>query len=285
MYNTGTWYKLTNIRRMQFLLGMMLTLASIVLFLAVPAVATEVTRWAEPGDIGIRLTPLIGVITAGEPLLARVEIVNQTDKQLHLSMGNSLGSTTYFEVRNSKGEMVAATPKPQEGGMAGLLELNAGQVRTFTWIISALYEFREPGNYTLHVQQLVPRQDQPVVLAEDRAPVTVLPFDAAKLKARCDQLLDLRSIEEKTPYSDLAVGTRTRAIYSVRDDIVLTHLERIAREWAGPYAVRAMRRLGTEKALKLVNQLAAEEGKTVEVARAALTMRLEPRNIVWDMGR
>ncbi|MBI2842400.1 MAG: hypothetical protein HYX78_03280 [Armatimonadetes bacterium] len=229
------------------------------------------------------MEPKDGVITAGEPVLARVEIVNESGEDLTLMTGNSSAATTYFEVRAESGKVVAATPRPQlnESGIQGAPRFPAGAIRTNVWIISALYDFQQPGLYQILVQQLERTEGLPI-MAEAASTVRVLPFDAAKLKARCEELS--KPMREGTSYGDLDVSKRSKALLAVRHDIVLPYLEWLAKEWADAYAIRAMRRLGTDQAQRLVNELAAREDRVGVAAQRALQMSIERQSLLWDMG-
>jgi hypothetical protein len=146
-------------------------------------------------------------------------------------------------------------------------------------IITGLYQFREPGEYTVLAQQLELSPQFPV-LAEDRGRVKVLPFDSSRLERRCEELFGAlrKGTSDRT---DLPMGARTKALYSVGHDAVLPYLDWMARTWQDRYAVRSMLRIGTERAMKLVNALAARKDRAGEAARQALKMRLEPS--FWDI--
>ena len=241
---------------------------------------------AKVGDISLSVTLLTkdGTITAGEPLLARIEIANLSGHNIQHSMGNDLWKTTCLEVRDQEGKLVAGTPRPpyREGGWAGWRRLRTGETSSKVWVVTSLYQFEEPGTYTVRVQELDHSEDLPVI-AEDTTTVRVLPLDASRLEARCEEIFQpmRKGGCSKTGIPD---SVRVHALYSVSHDVVLPYLDWMARKWDDRYACRAIRRVGTEKAQTLISTLAAREDKVGVAARQALDMPLRSRNIFWAMG-
>lgn len=242
-------------------------------------------RLAQRGDISLSVTLLSkdGTLSAYEPLLARIEWLNQTKETILLLIGTGRALATHLEVRNSDGETVAAMPRPQPSrtGGSGAWRLKPGEVRTGTWVITGLYQFRQPGEYTIRLELLEWVKELPV-LAQAGASIRVVPFDASRLEARCEELFQpLRGYSSSK--TNIPTSARTKALYSVRHDIVLPYLDWIARERHSSYACLAMRRIGTERARELLGTLAARDNEAGEVARKALKMDLEStvRDVVW----
>jgi hypothetical protein len=124
-----------------------------------------------------------------------VALVNRSDGAGRLSMGNSGGSTTCLEVLDANGKIIAATPKRHISvdDMSGLKEFAPGETYVQFWVISGLSDFRLPGDYTVRVQQFDDRQMLPdsgslILMSEHTAALRVLPYDPARLKARCEEL-------------------------------------------------------------------------------------------------
>jgi len=238
-------------------------------------------RLAQPGDLSLAVS-VVGsdsTITAHEPVTVRVEITNRATEDLTLRLASDL--TTQVEVFDAKRTLVAATPKMNLPLHTLFLSprLAAGAVNVQFLVVSGLYDFARPGAYSIRVKQLeLSREMQ--VLAEGAASLGVLPFNQARLEARCAEIL--RSVQRgPSGASALPFHTGVTALYSVRHDAVLPCLDWLAREWTDRYAVLAMRRIGTERAMKLVNALAARKDRVGEEARRGLKMRLEPS--FWDI--
>ncbi len=247
-------------------------------------------RWVRAGDITLNLELLTrdGTISAGEPLLGRIQRTNQSGQHIHLLLGSSRGKITYLTVRDGDGELVAAMPRatclpqimcPQEylGGMSW----RPGENRSEVWVITGWYQFQEAGEYTVHVQLLDRAKEGLPVISEDRASVRVTPFDGSRLEARCDEIFQplRKGMSSRT---DVPMVARVKALYSVRNDIVLPYLDWIARQWPNPYTCDAIRRIGTERAEKLLDALAAREDRVgKEVRKGAKRTRREP--MVWDV--
>jgi len=74
---------------------------------------------------------------------------------------------------------------------------------------------------------------------------------------------------------------RVKALRSVRHDIVLPYLDWIACQWADAETCKAIRRIGTDRALELLDTLAARDDRVGEAARKSMTMPLEVT--MWDV--
>lgn len=265
------------------------TLLSIWCLSASPIMCADAWRSAEPKDINLSLTLLTkaGTITADEPLLARIELLNQSEDKLEFVSGNDQSPTACVEIRDENGILVASTPKPDlSNGIYATIRLAAGESRSMVWIISGLYKFDKPGVYTVSVKQLkvTGEKDEVMpVIAEDSAKIKVLPFDAAQLETRCEEIFEpLRT--HSAHKTDLSMSVRTKALYSVHNDIVLPYLEWLARESHSMYACNAILRVGTEKAKSIVNTLVTQQDDLGIAACKAQEFSAQPRNVSWDMG-
>ncbi|UCH35068.1 MAG: hypothetical protein JSV65_01580 [Armatimonadota bacterium] len=221
-----------------------------------------------------------GAITAYEPLLVRAEIRNQCEHTVKLKIAREY--TTRIEIRDGTGRVVAATRRPAFPIDLIHFEwaLAPRQTRTTLLIVSALYQFKTPGKYAVRVQQLELSEDIRLI-AECTVWVRVLPFDAARLRARCEELFQPLLPMNTEQLGDLSLSARTTALRSVRHDIVLPYLEWMACKWHDRYAVRAMRRMGTEQAERLVETLAARKDSVGQAAQQGLNMALEITS--WDI--
>jgi hypothetical protein len=157
-------------------------------------------------------------------------------------------------------------------------DLPPGETYSKFLILTGLYQFGMPGLYSVRVHQQGVPQEMPV-LCQDVVAVQVLPYDAARLEAVCDDLF--APIRNHSSFGVIPMGVRTKALYSVRDDVVLPYLDWLVREWNAEYAARAMRRIGTPRAESLLAALAARGDEGGEAARQALEMSLEPTD--WDV--
>ena len=143
----------------------------------------------QPGDVQVKLKLLTssGTITAGEPLIARVDFINQMDKSVRIR-GNGVGPDSCVEVLNSEQKVVASTPRiVQEEGFHGVAQLAAHETRTQYCVVSGLYQFVTPGTYTIRITQFDGSADFGVV-SEASGDVQVLPKNAARLDARCEEI-------------------------------------------------------------------------------------------------
>ncbi|UCC67980.1 MAG: hypothetical protein JSV79_12850 [Armatimonadota bacterium] len=234
-------------------------------------------RYAQPGDISCTLTLFTsdGTITGGEPVIARLEIRNESSEEIRMWPGG-----TFLDVYDAKGELVAAMPRPRNmlDFMHSTRDLAPGETYSKLLIVSGLYQFESPGLYSVRVQQQGLPQEMPV-LCEDAASLQVLPYNAARLEAVCEEIF--APIRKHAAFGVIPTSVRAKAILSVRDDVVLPYLDWMAREAADRYACRAMRRIATARAEDLLAALATRTDRVGEAARQSLDMSLEPTD--WDV--
>ncbi|MFQ5808955.1 MAG: hypothetical protein ACE5JM_04970 [Armatimonadota bacterium] len=248
---------------------------------ATPALsAPEAARQARPGDLKISLKLLTrdGTISAYEPLVARVSITNTTADALEFTLGPSETPDTYLEIRDSKGKLLASTPRFEPGRIGevnmAVHALGPGKSLTKLWVVSVLHQFTKPGEYKIHLQLLSGAlRGKPTLTSQDTATVRVLPFDAARLQARCEEIF--KPIPTHQASCELDAGARAKILYSVRHDIVLPYLDWAVREWSDTYACLAMRRLGTERAQGLLKALTARQDTAGREARSSLKLPLK----------
>lgn len=249
-------------------------------------------RWASLGDLALSIELLTkdGTISAKEPLLARIHLTNLSDDDIRLATGTLSEPATYMEIRDSAGELVAATRRRDfsAGGICGVRRMGPGEMCSEYWVVTGWYQFDRPGKYTVQVQFLQYRPGLPVpvgdVLAEDVASVLVVSFDAARLKARCDELFEpIRMRSMTTDCGSLPFGVRRQALCSVRHDMALPYLEWMAESerYNDTAICRAVLRVGTQEAQKLYRTFAARNDKLGEEARHALASSL--KRDMWDV--
>ena len=225
-------------------------------------------RTARPADLALTVKVVGGdTITAYEPVVAQVDITNKSADTVVVE--DACNRTIRLQVRDPRGWLVAITPRPDfdDGGPSMGHPLKPGETWSRREVFSALYAFAESGEYTIRVQQL---QFEPYFpwLAEGSATLKVEPFDAARLRARCDQLL---------AQAQLDCGE----LCSIRHDLVIPYLEKLVETGRYGYACHALRRLGTPAAMAVLERLSA---RTDEVGKAARTAaKSSPQADYWDI--
>jgi hypothetical protein len=208
-------------------------------------------------------------------VIARLEITNQAREEVQIWPGG-----TFLDVYNSQGKLLATMPRPHNvlDFLYSSRNLAPNETLTKYLIVTGLYQFKIPGLYSIQIQQLVPPQELSV-LCEDAASLKVLPYNAPRLEAVCDELFT--PLRKHTNFGDLSLVVRTKALYSMRADVALPYLDWMAREWGDRYACRAIRRIGTLSANNLLDSLTTKSDRVGKAARQALEMSLEPTS--WDV--
>lgn len=255
--------------------------------LAVGALRGEGQQEVAARDSGLTMRLVMcakdGAITTGEPLIAEIDLTNASDRIVNVSLGNSLGPGTYLEIRNDNGEVLASTPRPDPRGQGvqGLRKLEPGEVYRQYWVLSALYRFERPGLYTIYVSQVRISDGLPV-LAEDTVQLRVLPANRAKLEARCDEIY--RGMRGPGNGQRLPLSACTKALYSVKDEVALPYLERLATEWESKYACPAIRRIGTKRAMDVLSKLSKRKDSAGKSARQTLEGSQKEPDLMWRMN-
>jgi hypothetical protein len=216
-----------------------------------------------------------GAITAREPLIARLDISNESSEEIRI-----WSAGVFLDVYDEADSVVATMPRPRgvRNLRLGARKMAPREVYSRFLIVTGMCQFESPGLYAVRAQHLAPSQELSV-LCEDAVSLQVLPYNAARLEAACDELF--APIRKRSSSGAIPMGVRTKALYSIRDDVVLPYLDWLVRERNAEYAARAMRRIGTPRAENLLTALAARTDEAGEAARQALEMSLEPTQ--WDV--
>jgi hypothetical protein len=262
-----------------------LWMLAIAVLLVGAAQCAEAPRVAESGDVDLALTLLTsdGAISAGEPLIAALELTNKTSDDIALDLGPGSAPRVRIAVRDADGAVLAETPLVQSNSAAvsSVVTVKAGESYTKQLVISALYQFEKPGKYYVDAEY-VPNSSEDA-WASGSAVMNVLPFDPKRLEARCEELCTpLR--ERNSSETSLSMNVRTKALYSVRHDEALPYWDWMAREWGDKDACLAAQRLGTQKAVALLNSLKAGPDKAATAVRKAETMPKADTDVVWAMA-
>ncbi|HEY3417920.1 MAG TPA: hypothetical protein VGM23_13640 [Armatimonadota bacterium] len=175
--------------------------------------------------LAVHLEPLAGneTISAYEPLLVNFRLENTGRQTIELPAWCT-AYTLRLEVYDGQGRLRAATAHPPIplDFLHSVYHLQPGGALQATLVISVLFTFAEPGQYTVRAKQLA--LDKTLcVIAEDAAQITVLPFDADRLTARCNAHWDAMRFHD--------IGVNPKALYSVRHNRALPALAWMAREW------------------------------------------------------
>ena len=97
-------------------------------------------------------------VVSGEDVVVDVSLTNTTNKDVEegvmYKQGISLDSTFRFEVRDDRGKLVPKRTYPHEELRPGNIHfrtIGAGQTLIQPQLVSALYDMRKPGKYTVQV--------------------------------------------------------------------------------------------------------------------------------------
>lgn len=221
--------------------------------------------------LAVRFLPDGTAVSAGEPVIARVDIINESADTVEVHTGSGEVPALCVEVRR-EGRALATTPRPERrpDGLCGFKDIRPGATYSVFAVITALCELAQPGRYTIRAE-LVDWMTRHV-LCEGAAEVTVQPFDAGQLEGRIEQVYHS---------TDLTPAVCSRAICSVRQDIALPYLDAMATAQGSIAACLAIRRIGTERASALLEALASREDRVGEAAREAREMELGTS--MWDV--
>jgi hypothetical protein len=128
----------------------------------------------------IAITTESPTVVAGSDVLIKVSLTNTSNQDVYegaLYMdGIGLDSTFRFEVRDEDGEIVPKRTYPHEELRTGSVKfrtISAGETYTQEQAVSALYDMRKPGKYTIQVWRRNPDYD----IKSNAVTITVTPED------------------------------------------------------------------------------------------------------------
>ena len=251
------------------------SIALIVIATACLGATPERPPEAKPWDVALKLNLQTkhGAISAYEPLVAELEYRNVSGGTVWVVM--DVGVTTLFEIADAKGKVLAATPKREQASnyIYVPIEIPPGESRSNRLVLTALYTLKRPGVYSVRVRQFGLSENSPAI-AETSCAFRVLPFNSARLDARCAELLKM----------GIGPNWSLKALYSMRHDVALPYLDRMVREWSDKYAVLTMRRIGTRKAKALIDSYLARKDSVGHAARIGMKMSKD-RDVAWEMNQ
>lgn len=141
-------------------------------------VPTPESQQANNPPFKIAITAEKSTIVAGADVLVDVSLTNTSNQNVEETVmyedGIGLDSTLRFEVRDEHGKLVPKRVYPNEEFRAGSFRVHtipAGQTLTQPQPVSALYDMRKPGKYTIQVW----RPDSKYDIKSNIVTVTVTP--------------------------------------------------------------------------------------------------------------
>ena len=246
-----------------------------------PTVTYGELRSAKPDRLALRVLSVLpdrGVISAYEPIIVNVMLTNVSSSRVGVYSSGDFD--VRIEVRDSDGRPVGDSPVHSYGEvMSSSHALSPGQSMRSWFIPSAVYQFKNPGRYSVRIMLLDPPgkitntpSDLGPAWAEATIPVDVRPFDGARLRARCDELIEPRKLRPSSLY-DFPPHEHMMALWSVRHNAALPALRFVADNWgefsyAWPTAV-AIRRIGTPESAVLFKALSSRRDRMGRTARSA----------------
>lgn len=248
--------------------------------------ANGMPRYAVRGDLSMRVVRVLpdkGVISAHEPVIVEVEVTNISDELVEVYYSGDL--STRIEVRDHRGKVVGDSPVYSYAEVgSSIRRLTPGQIMQSSFVPSAVYQFRRPGDYSVKIILLgepgkitEKPSDLGPVLAETTVHVSVRPFDGKRLRARCNELIEPRTLHPSALPQFPPQGNMM-ALWSVRHNAALPALKFVTKYWgefsyAWPTAV-AIVRIGTPESAALLKALESRTDRMGRVVRSAETAGL-----------
>jgi hypothetical protein len=116
--------------------------------------------WQEPNTAPFKIAISTDktTVVSGADVVVDVSLTNNSNRDVEegvmYKQGISLDSTFRFEVRDDRGKLVPKRSYPHEElrpGNVNFRTIRAGQALTQAQPVSALYDMRKPGKYTIQV--------------------------------------------------------------------------------------------------------------------------------------
>ena len=141
--------------------------------------------WQQPNTAPFKITISTdrSTVVSGADVLVDVSLTNVSNRDVEegvmYKQGINLDSTLRFEVRDEHGKLAPKRVYPHEELRPGNIvfrTIRAGQTLTQPQPVSAFYDMRKPGRYTIQVWRRHPEFD----IKSDIVTITVTPRDAAR---------------------------------------------------------------------------------------------------------
>nr|MDQ3821593.1 hypothetical protein [Acidobacteriota bacterium] len=119
----------------------------------------------------------------GSDVWIKVSLTNTSDQDVYEGVGYAdgigLDSTFRFEVRDEHGKVIPTYPPPKTGYTGRPLNRTISPRQTLTQeqVVSALYDMRKPGKYTIRVSRRASDNPKDGEIKSNIITVTVIPKD------------------------------------------------------------------------------------------------------------
>jgi hypothetical protein len=178
-------------------------------------------------------------VTVNEPVSVEFSIRNNLEEEIRLDLGFDRAQNFEFVIGDPRGTKFPLHRNLGEGGVGrsgkvSVASVAPGQGYSQKILISDVYAFAEPGQYTLWARMAgsIVTQSGRVIppQPERRLVLTVHPRDAHELEGVCEGLAQSATSENAEAALEAA-----SALSSVRDLVAVPYLQRLTRE--GPFLV------------------------------------------------
>jgi len=136
--------------------------------------------WQHTAPFKIAISTDKTTVVSDMDVVVDVSLTNTSDRDVEegvmYKQGIELDSTLRFEVRDDHGELVGKRVYPHEElrpGKVTFRTIKAGETLTQSQPVSALYDMRKPGRYTIQVWRRNPEYD----IKSNIVTITVTPKD------------------------------------------------------------------------------------------------------------
>lgn len=248
------------------------------------AVAVSMFLLVRPADTSgilfrvVRTSPEDGVISAHEPVILKAEFTNNSSEPYNLYYSYDMSAR--LEILDKDGVLVGESPIYPYGEIMSTMHiLQPNESSTSYFIPSAVYTFKDPGKYNIKIKiygepigSAETPEDLGTPVAETSVSIRVLPFDEARLSARCDELLYPKK-KDLGYLPDCPRAENMKALFSVRHNAALPALKFAAENWGEssygwPTAV-AIKRIGTKESASLLKELKPRKDRIGKCALGA----------------
>lgn len=246
-----------------------------------------------PGDLSVsfRLYPASAQVTEREPVVALVTMRNLSGKPLHVRLGSDTWPALEVAVYDRARKRLSPSFKTSEGGLSALMSLLAGEERVFPVLVDRYFRFPNAGEYTVEAILWGCGPSQRGVLATARQEYHVSPLSVERLTQVCEALtsrVDV-SLRGKHDVSYVLPAWQNKNVERELDNMALPMLAFVSHEVALPYLVTlaqnfrhpvafaGIRRVGTDRARKVLEQFSESPDTVVS--------RLAKKELdIWDHG-
>lgn len=179
------------------------------------------------GHVRCSITPQKASYTLGEPILATLKIINESDAPSKVYLGFDQEGGLLFTIKKPSGVSFTAPQIPARDGLSKISTITIQPNKTFTkrLILNRWHQFSETGIYGIRWSLTPPSNSSANTCDGETIYVELESYNATRLKEVSEELVTIIAND----YGNNARAVQAaQALITIKDPLVVTYLSRAA---------------------------------------------------------